>query len=96
MTMGRAGRIGRRVSGWCAAGIVGALATTSVCAANGAPEKITPNFKNADLAQVAESVSAVTGKNFVFDPRVHAEVTMLSSKPLDPQDFYQAFLDRNA
>ena len=59
---------------------------------NGTPEKITPNFKNADLAQVAESVSAVTGKNFVFDPRVHAEVTMLSSKPLDPQAFYQAFL----
>lgn len=92
MTMGRAGRFGRRVCGWRIAGIGGALATMSAFAANGTAEKITPNFKNADLAQIAESVSAVTGKNFVFDPRVHAEVTMFSSKPLDPQAFYQAFL----
>ena len=92
MMMGRAGRMGRRVSAWRAVAIVGALATTPDFAADGAVQKVTPNFKNADLAQIAESVSAVTGKNFVFDPRVHAEVTMLSSKPLEPQAFYQAFL----
>ena len=92
MAMGRASSGGRRVSRWCIAGAVGALAAASVFAADGPAEKVTPNFKNADLSQVAESVSAVTGKNFVFDPRVHAEVTMLSSKPLDPQAFYQAFL----
>ena len=92
MAMGRAGSSGRRVSGWCAAGVLGALSATSGFAADGPVQKVTPNFKNADLAQVAESVSAVTGKDFVFDPRVHAEVTMLSSKPLDPPAFYQAFL----
>lgn len=92
MAMGRASSGGRRVSRWCIAGAVGALAAALVFAADGPAEKVTPNFKNADLSQVAESVSAVTGKNFVFDPRVHAEVTMLSSKPLDPQAFYQAFL----
>jgi general secretion pathway protein D len=92
MAMGRAGNTGRRVCGWCIAGVVGALAAKSAFAADGPVQKVTPNFKNADLAQVAESVSAVTGKDFVFDPRVHAEVTMLSSKPLDPPAFYQAFL----
>jgi general secretion pathway protein D len=92
MAMGRPGFGGRRVSGWCLAGVLGALSAASVFAADGPTQKVTPNFKNADLAQVAESVSAVTGKDFVFDPRVHAEVTMLSSKPLDPPAFYQAFL----
>ena len=31
---------------------------------------ITPNYKDADLSQIIEAVSAVTGKNFIVDPRV--------------------------
>jgi general secretion pathway protein D len=53
---------------------------------------ITPNYKDADLAQIVEAVSAVTGKNFIIDPRVRAQVTMLSSTPMSPEAFYQAFL----
>ncbi len=37
-------------------------------------------------------MSAVTGKNFIVDPRVKAQVTMLSSTPMSPEAFYQAFL----
>jgi len=37
-------------------------------------------------------VSAVTGKNFIVDPRVRAQVTMLSSTPMSPNAFYEAFL----
>jgi len=37
-------------------------------------------------------VSAVTGKNFIVDPRVRAQVTMLSSTPMSPAAFYEAFL----
>jgi general secretion pathway protein D len=33
-----------------------------------------------------------TGKNFIIDPRVRAQVTMLSSTPMTPDQFYQAFL----
>ncbi len=43
---------------------------------------ITPNYKDADLSQIIEAVSAVTGKNFIVDPRVRAQVTMLSSTPM--------------
>ena len=53
---------------------------------------ITPNYKDADLAQIIEAVSAVTGKNFIVDPRVRAQVTMLSSTPMSPNAFYEAFL----
>jgi len=53
---------------------------------------ITPNYKDADIRQVIEAVGAVTGKNFVLDPRVKAQVTMLSSAPMNPDAFYEAFL----
>jgi general secretion pathway protein D len=53
---------------------------------------ITPNYKDADLGQVIEAVSQVTGKNFIVDPRVRAQVTMLSSTPMGPGAFYEAFL----
>ena len=44
-------------------------------------QRITPNFKDADITQIAEAVAAATGKNFIIDPRVRAQVTMLSSTP---------------
>ncbi len=53
---------------------------------------ITPNYKDADIRQVIEAVGEVTGKNFVLDPRVKAQVTMLSSAPMTPDAFYAAFL----
>ena len=53
---------------------------------------ITPNYKDADLGQVIEAVSQVTGRNFIVDPRVRAQVTMLSSTPMSPAAFYEAFL----
>src|SRR5687767_14468069 len=55
-------------------------------------QRITPNFKDSDIASIAEAVSAVTGKNFIVDPRVRAQVTMLSSTPMTPPAFYEAFL----
>ncbi|MGB5209858.1 MAG: type II secretion system secretin GspD [Gammaproteobacteria bacterium] len=53
---------------------------------------ITPNYKDADIRQIIEAVSEVTGQNFIIDPRVKAEVTMLSSSPMSPDAFYEAFL----
>lgn len=55
-------------------------------------QMITPNYKDADLGQVIEAVSQITGKNFIIDPRVRAQVTMLSSTPMSAAAFYQAFL----
>jgi len=53
---------------------------------------ITPNYKDADIRQVIEAVGEVTGKNFILDPRVKAQVTMLSSSPMTADAFYETFL----
>ncbi len=53
---------------------------------------ITPNYKDADLSQIIQAVSEVTGKNFIIDPRVNAKVTMLSATPMSAPAFYEAFL----
>jgi len=61
-------------------------------AAQAPAQRITPNFKDADITQIAEAVSAATGKTFIIDPRVRAQVTMLSSTPMSPSAFYETFL----
>jgi len=53
---------------------------------------ITPNYKDADIRQIIEAVGEVTRKNFIIDTRVNAKVTMLSSTPMSPDAFYEAFL----
>ena len=73
--------------------LVASLALALPAAAPGQTQgAITPNYKDADLGQIIEAVSAVTGKNFIVDPRVRAQVTMLSSTPMSPAAFYEAFL----
>jgi general secretion pathway protein D len=77
-----------------AADFLGIVLLAFVPAASGQVQdgRVTPNFKDADIVQVSEAVSAATGKNFIMDPRVHAQVTMLSSTPMSPAAFYEAFL----
>ena len=70
--------------------LFGCLLPLAAVAQQGA--QITPNYKDADLGQVIEAVSQVTGKNFIVDPRVRAQVTMLSTAPMSPAAFYEAFL----
>lgn len=63
------------------------LATTT-----GSAQSIKPNYREADIRQIAEAVSEISGRNFILDPRVNARVTMLSATPMTPDAFYQAFL----
>jgi general secretion pathway protein D len=75
----------------------GLLLSSTLPAAAPAPNPqegatITPNYKDADLSQIIQAVSEVTGKNFIIDPRVNAKVTMLSATPMSPAAFYEAFL----
>jgi general secretion pathway protein D len=58
---------------------------------SGEEARITLNFKDADLGQIAEAVAMATHKTFIIDPRVRAQVTMLSSTPVTPATFYQIF-----
>jgi general secretion pathway protein D len=67
------------------------VAVASIASAQQAG-RITPNFKDADITQITEAVAAATGKNFIVDPRVRAQVTMISSTPMSPAAFYEAYL----
>ncbi len=75
-------------------GLLCALAFTAAPAQQQQQQQqtITPAFREADITQIIEAVSTITGKTFIVDPRVRANVTILSSTPMSPDAFYQAFL----
>jgi general secretion pathway protein D len=54
--------------------------------------EVTLNLKEADIATLIATVSEVTGKNFVVDPRVKGKVTVVSSSPMDANAVYATFL----
>jgi general secretion pathway protein D len=74
------------------ASIGSAVAQQPPAAQRGDQQFITPNFKDVDLGNIVEAVSSVTGKTFVVSPQVRAQVTILSSTPMSPAAFYEAFL----
>jgi general secretion pathway protein D len=55
-------------------------------------EDVTLNFSDADLVAVINSVSQITGKNFIIDPRVKGKITVVSAKPLNKDEVYSVFL----
>ena len=50
------------------------------------------NLKNADIRAVIQTVSVLTGKSFVIDPRVQGHITFLSQHPMTSDEIYHAFL----
>jgi general secretion pathway protein D len=75
------------------------LGSAAVLAQNAAPaaapsstQRYTPNFRDMDIAVLAESVATATGKTFIIDPRVRANVNLISSTPMTANELYQAFL----
>ncbi len=57
-----------------------------------AEDEVTLNFSNADIRAVIKSVSQITGKNFIVDPRVKGKVTVISKKGLSKGEVYSTFL----
>lgn len=50
------------------------------------------NLQDADIISIINEVSLETGKNFVIDPRVSGKISLVSSKPLQPDEVYDVFL----
>ena len=79
--------------------VAGSLVLSDLASAQQAPQvqqtngqRITLNFKDADIVQIADAVSAATGRTLLLDPRVRAQVTMLSNTPMAPDALWEAFL----
>jgi len=49
-------------------------------------------LQNADIRAVISEISRETGKNFLVDPRVSGNVSIISSTPLSAKEVYQVFL----
>src|SRR3989338_679991 len=67
-------------------------ASTSVLSAAPATNAQIWNLKNADIRAVIQTVSVLTGKNFIVDPVVHGNITLVSQKAMTPDELYQVFL----
>jgi len=50
------------------------------------------NFQNADIHGVVKAVSQMTRRNFLIDPRVKGQITIISAKPVSRGAAYQIFL----
>jgi general secretion pathway protein D len=55
-------------------------------------ESVTLNLKGVDIAALIGTVSEITGKNFIVDPRVKGKITIISARPLDKKEVYNVFL----
>jgi len=71
--------------------IASLLAGAPVNAQQQGPQ-LTPNYRDADIRMVAEQVQQVIGRTIIVDPRVRAQVTVLSNAPMSPDAFYRLFL----
>ncbi len=52
----------------------------------------TQNLNNVDIYTLIETVSRRTGKNFIVDPRVKANITAMLPVELEGDQFYELFL----
>jgi general secretion pathway protein D len=88
---------------YCLAAVL-ALSLGSACAQPGAPAPVavapaatppgthTLNLKEADIQVLIATVSEITGKNFIVGPNVQGKVTVVSAKPMKPDEIYDVFL----
>ena len=68
------------------------VAVVLALASTAARADVTLNLKDADIATLIATVSEVTGKNFIVDPRVKGKVTVVSSSPMNADAVYETFL----
>ena len=65
---------------------------TTPAASKPAPNGLhTLNLKDADIRVFIATVSEITGKNFIIDPRVEGKVNVVSNLPMRPDQVYQVF-----
>jgi general secretion pathway protein D len=55
-------------------------------------ERVELNFVDAELPTVVRALGRFTGRNFVVDPRVKGQLTLVSERPVDPQTAYDMLL----
>ena len=81
----------RRLAAWlCALSL--AFAPTAPAFAQDSGEGVLLDLRGVDLLALVKLVSRRAEKNFIIDPRVRGNVTVISSKPLPDSALYELFL----
>jgi len=57
-----------------------------------AQESAQIELNDVEIPALIETVSRITGKNFVVDPRVKGRVTVITGREVDPDELYELFL----
>lgn len=55
-------------------------------------DRITVNFQDVDIGTVINSVSRITGRTFIVDPKVKGKVTIVASQDVPEKELYSIFL----
>lgn len=69
-----------------------ALLFSLSCWGEDSERTMTLNLNDADIRAFIATVSEMTGKNFIIDPRVKGKVTVVSGTPVPPDRVYEIFL----
>ena len=56
------------------------------------PAAVTLDFKDVELTDLIQTISEMTGKNFVYDDTVKGKVTIISPRGMSLDEAYQVFL----
>ena len=56
------------------------------------PGEVLLNFQAAEIQGVVKAIGQMTGRNFLLDPRVKGQITIISSRPVSTTAAYQIFL----
>jgi general secretion pathway protein D len=56
------------------------------------PGQMLFNFQDADIQAVVKTISQISGRNFLLDPRVKGKVTIISAKPVAKEAAYEIFV----
>src|SRR3990167_2037769 len=54
-------------------------------------DRHTLNLKGADINVLIQTVSEITGRSFIVDPRVEGKVTVVSARPMSPEQVWSTF-----
>ena len=55
-------------------------------------ETHTLNLRDADIHVLIDTVSEITGRNFIVDPRVEGRVTVVSARPMPTDEIWETFV----
>src|SRR5690606_20786717 len=55
-------------------------------------DEVLLNFQDADIQAVVKAISQLTGRNFLLDPRVKGQITIISARPVPRRAAYPIFL----